>query len=129
MGKDVIARAIHAASPRHKQDMVTVNCGAIPANLVESDLFGHERGAFTGAFERQVGKFASADMGTIFLDEISEMPLDAQVKLLRVLQDGEVQRSARGGRSMSMCASSPPRTSGWSMRSKPDVSAKIFIIA
>ena len=91
VGKDVIARAIHAASPRHKQAMVTVNCGAIPANLVESELFGHERGAFTGAFERHVGKFASADMGTIFLDEVSEMPLDAQVKLLRVLQDGEVQ--------------------------------------
>lgn len=91
VGKDVIARAIHAASPRHKQAMVTVNCGAIPANLVESDLFGHERGAFTGAFERQVGKFVAADMGTIFLDEVSEMPLDAQVKLLRVLQDGEVQ--------------------------------------
>ncbi|WP_340265531.1 sigma-54-dependent transcriptional regulator [Sphingobium mellinum] len=91
VGKDVIARAIHAASPRHKQAMVTVNCGAIPANLVESDLFGHERGAFTGAFDRQVGKFVSADMGTIFLDEVSEMPLDAQVKLLRVLQDGEVQ--------------------------------------
>ncbi|WP_420145709.1 sigma-54-dependent transcriptional regulator [Sphingobium sp.] len=91
VGKDVIARAIHAASPRHKQAMVTVNCGAIPANLVESELFGHERGAFTGAFDRHVGKFASADMGTIFLDEVSEMPLDAQVKLLRVLQDGEVQ--------------------------------------
>jgi len=91
VGKDVIARAIHAASPRHKQTMITVNCGAIPANLVESDLFGHERGAFTGAFERQVGKFVAADMGTIFLDEVSEMPLDAQVKLLRVLQDGEVQ--------------------------------------
>ena len=91
VGKDVIAQAIHAASPRQKQAMVTVNCGAIPANLVESDLFGHERGAFTGAFERQVGKFISADMGTIFLDEVSEMPLDAQVKLLRVLQDGEVQ--------------------------------------
>ncbi|HKY81426.1 MAG TPA: sigma-54 dependent transcriptional regulator [Sphingobium sp.] len=91
VGKDVIARAVHAASPRHKQAMVTVNCGAIPANLVESDLFGHERGAFTGAFDRQVGKFVSADMGTIFLDEVSEMPLDAQVKLLRVLQDGEVQ--------------------------------------
>ena len=91
VGKDVIARAIHAASPRHKQAMVTVNCGAIPANLVESDLFGHERGAFTGAFERQLGKFVSADMGTIFLDEVSEMPLEAQVKLLRVLQDGEVQ--------------------------------------
>ncbi|BBD00547.1 MULTISPECIES: sigma-54-dependent transcriptional regulator [Sphingobium] len=91
VGKDVIARAIHAASPRHKQAMVTVNCGAIPANLVESELFGHERGAFTGAFDRHVGRFASADMGTIFLDEVSEMPLDAQVKLLRVLQDGEVQ--------------------------------------
>jgi DNA-binding NtrC family response regulator len=91
VGKDVIARAIHAASPRHRQAMVTVNCGAIPANLVESELFGHERGAFTGAFDRHIGKFASADMGTIFLDEVSEMPLDAQVKLLRVLQDGEVQ--------------------------------------
>ncbi|WP_242125063.1 sigma-54 dependent transcriptional regulator [Sphingobium sp. Sx8-8] len=91
VGKDVLARAIHAASPRHKQPMITVNCGAIPANLVESDLFGHERGAFTGAFDRQVGKFVAADMGTIFLDEVSEMPLDAQVKLLRVLQDGEVQ--------------------------------------
>lgn len=91
VGKDVIARAIHAASPRHKQAMVTLNCGAIPANLVESELFGHERGAFTGAFDRHVGKFMSADMGTIFLDEVSEMPLDAQVKLLRVLQDGEVQ--------------------------------------
>ncbi|MHA6768357.1 sigma-54-dependent transcriptional regulator [Sphingobium ummariense] len=91
VGKDVIARAIHAASPRHKQAMVTVNCGAIPANLVESELFGHERGAFTGAFERHVGKFLSADMGTLFLDEVSEMPFDAQVKLLRVLQDGEVQ--------------------------------------
>ncbi|MDI1296875.1 MAG: sigma-54 dependent transcriptional regulator, partial [bacterium] len=91
VGKDVIARAIHAASPRHKQAMVTVNCGAIPTNLVESELFGHERGAFTGAFDRHIGKFASADMGTLFLDEVSEMPLDAQVKLLRVLQDGEVQ--------------------------------------
>jgi DNA-binding NtrC family response regulator len=91
VGKDVIARAIHAASPRHKQAMVTVNCGAIPTNLVESELFGHERGAFTGAFDRHVGKFASAEMGTLFLDEVSEMPLDAQVKLLRVLQDGEVQ--------------------------------------
>ncbi len=91
VGKDVIARAIHAASPRYKQAMVTVNCGAIPANLVESELFGHERGAFTGAFERHVGKFLSADMGTLFLDEVSEMPFDAQVKLLRVLQDGEVQ--------------------------------------
>jgi DNA-binding NtrC family response regulator len=91
VGKDVIARAIHAASPRFRQEMITVNCGAIPTNLVESELFGHERGAFTGAFDRQQGRFISADMGTIFLDEVSELPLDAQVKLLRVLQDGEVQ--------------------------------------
>lgn len=91
VGKEVIAQAIHAASPRHRNRIVAVNCGAIPANLVESELFGHERGAFTGAFERQIGKFVDADMGTIFLDEISEMPLETQVKLLRVLQDGEVQ--------------------------------------
>lgn len=91
VGKEVIAHAIHAASPRARMPLITVNCGAIPANLVESDLFGHERGAFTGAFERHVGKFMSANGGTIFLDEISELPLDAQVKLLRVLQDGEIQ--------------------------------------
>ncbi|MGD9809836.1 MAG: sigma-54-dependent transcriptional regulator [Sphingobium sp.] len=91
VGKEVIAQAIHSASPRHKNRMIAVNCGAIPTNLVESELFGHERGAFTGAFERHVGKFVDADMGTIFLDEVSEMPLDAQVKLLRVLQEGEVQ--------------------------------------
>ena len=91
VGKEVVAEAIHAASPRGKKPMVTVNCGAIPANLVESELFGHEKGAFTGAFERKIGKFADADGGTIFLDEIGEMPLEAQVKLLRVLQSGEVQ--------------------------------------
>src|SRR3546814_18053242 len=71
--------------------MVTVNCGAIPANLVESELFGHERGAFTGAFERQVGRFIDADGGTIFLDEIGELPMDAPVKLLRVIENGEAQ--------------------------------------
>jgi DNA-binding NtrC family response regulator len=91
VGKEVIAHAIHAASPRARLAMLTVNCGAIPANLVESDLFGHERGAFTGAFDRHIGKFMTANGGTIFLDEISELPLDAQVKLLRVLQDGEIQ--------------------------------------
>ena len=91
VGKEVIAQAIHAASPRHRNRLIAVNCGAIPANLVESELFGHERGAFTGAFERQTGKFVDADMGTIFLDEVSEMSPDTQVKLLRVLQDGEVQ--------------------------------------
>ena len=91
VGKEVVAEAIHAASPRAKKAMVTINCGAIPANLVESELFGHEKGSFTGAFERKLGKFVDADGSTIFLDEIGEMPLDAQVKLLRVLQSGEVQ--------------------------------------
>lgn len=89
-GKEVIAQAIHAASPRFRNKLVAVNCGAIPANLVESELFGHERGAFTGAFDRHVGRFLDADQGTLFLDEVSEMPLDTQVKLLRVLQEGEV---------------------------------------
>jgi DNA-binding NtrC family response regulator len=91
VGKEVVAEAIHAASPRHAKPLVRVNCGAIPANLVESELFGHEKGAFTGAFERKIGRFQEADGGTILLDEIGEMPLEAQVKLLRVLQSGEVQ--------------------------------------
>ncbi|AOH86263.1 Fis family transcriptional regulator [Sphingomonas panacis] len=91
VGKEVVAEAIHAASPRGKKPMITVNCGAIPANLVESELFGHERGAFTGAFERKIGRFQEADGGTLFLDEIGEMPLEAQVKLLRVLQSGDIQ--------------------------------------
>jgi DNA-binding NtrC family response regulator len=91
VGKEVVANAIHAASPRSKRPLTIVNCGAIPANLVESELFGHEKGAFTGAFERHIGRFADADGGTIFLDEVGELPLDAQVKLLRVLQSGEIQ--------------------------------------
>lgn len=91
VGKEVIAEAIHSASPRSKKPMTSVNCGAIPANLVESELFGHEKGAFTGAFERKIGRFQDADGGTLFLDEVGEMPLEAQVKLLRVLQTGEVQ--------------------------------------
>jgi DNA-binding NtrC family response regulator len=91
VGKEVIAEAIHAASPRIKKPWVAVNCGAIPENLVESELFGHERGAFTGAFERKPGRFQEADGGTLFLDEVGELPLDAQVKLLRVLQSGEIQ--------------------------------------
>ncbi len=91
VGKEVVAEAIHAASPRGKKPMIAINCGAIPANLVESELFGHEKGSFTGAFERKIGRFVDADGGTLFLDEIGEMPLEAQVKLLRVLQSGEIQ--------------------------------------
>ncbi|WP_414902686.1 sigma-54-dependent transcriptional regulator [Sphingomonas flavalba] len=90
-GKELVAEAIHAASPRAKRPLIAVNCGAIPENLVESELFGHERGAFTGAFERKVGRFQEADGGTLFLDEVAELPLDAQVKLLRVLESGDIQ--------------------------------------
>ncbi len=89
-GKELFARAIHAAGPRAKKPFVAVNCGAIPANLVESILFGHERGSFTGAAEKQIGKFLEADGGTLFLDEIGELPADTQVKLLRALQEGEI---------------------------------------
>ncbi len=91
VGKEVVAEAVHAASPRSRKPMITVNCGAIPQNLIESELFGHEKGAFTGAFERKIGRFCDADGGTLFLDEIGAMPLDAQVKLLQLLQTGEVQ--------------------------------------
>ena len=91
VGKEVVAEAIHAASPRARKAIIRINCGAIPANLVESELFGHEKGAFTGAFERKIGRFQEADGGTLFLDEVGEMPLEAQVKLLRVLQSGEIQ--------------------------------------
>jgi PAS domain S-box-containing protein len=91
-GKELIARAIHNLSARKHRPMVTVNCGAISAGLVESELFGHEKGAFTGAVSRKVGRFELASGGTIFLDEIGDLSLDLQVKLLRVLQEGEFQR-------------------------------------
>jgi len=90
VGKEVIARCIQGASDRSGKPFVTVNCGAIPENLVESILFGHEKGSFTGAHEKKLGKFVEADQGTLFLDEVGELPLDMQVKLLRVLQEGEV---------------------------------------
>jgi DNA-binding NtrC family response regulator len=91
VGKEVVAQAIHAASPRAKKPLLVVNCSAIPANLVESELFGHEKGAFTGAFNRHIGKFQDADGGTLFLDEVGALPFDAQLKLLHVLQSGEFQ--------------------------------------
>lgn len=91
-GKEVIAHAIYQASHRKDKPMVKVNCGAIPSNLVESELFGHEKGAFTGAIKRHIGRFELANGGTLFLDEVGELPLDVQVKLLRVLQEGEFER-------------------------------------
>jgi len=90
VGKELVARAIQGAGDRRNRPFVTVNCGAIPENLVESILFGHEKGAFTGATEKHTGKFVEADTGTLFLDEIGDLPLDVQVKLLRAVQEGEV---------------------------------------
>jgi len=91
-GKELVARAIHAGSPRRKAEFVTVNCAAVPSELIESELFGHERGAFTGASKARRGKFERADGGTLLLDEVGDMPLPMQAKLLRVLEEGEFER-------------------------------------
>jgi PAS domain S-box-containing protein len=90
-GKELVARALHAGSPRRDKPLVKVNCAALPVTLIESELFGHEKGAFTGATQRRDGRFTLADGGTIFLDEIGELPLELQAKLLRVLQEGELE--------------------------------------
>lgn len=91
-GKELIARALHHLSPRHERALIKLNCAALPAQLIESELFGHEKGSFTGATDRRMGKFELADGGTIFLDEVGELPLDLQAKLLRVLQEKEFER-------------------------------------
>ena len=91
-GKELVAKALHEYSPRRQREMIIINCGAIPENLLESELFGHEKGSFTGAIARRAGRFEQADGGTLFLDEIGDMPLTIQVKLLRVLQDGSFSR-------------------------------------
>ena len=91
-GKELIAQAVHEYSPRRKNEFIAINCGAIPENLLESELFGHEKGAFTGAMAKRAGRFEQCDGGTLFLDEIGDMPQSVQVKLLRVLQDGSFSR-------------------------------------
>jgi formate hydrogenlyase transcriptional activator len=100
-GKELVARAVHSASQRGNRPLIKVNCAALPSGLIESELFGHERGAFTGANERRIGRFELADGGTIFLDEIGEVPLEVQVKLLRVLQEREIERVG-GSRTISV---------------------------
>ncbi|WP_024336616.1 sigma-54 interaction domain-containing protein [Desulfotignum balticum] len=91
-GKELVARAVHHSSPRRKRALVKINCAALPANLIENELFGHEKGAFTGSSARQLGRFEIANGATLFLDEIGELPLELQGKLLRVIQDGEFER-------------------------------------
>ena len=95
-GKEVVARAIHEASPRRRNRFVALNCAAIPATLLESELFGYEKGAFTGAVAQTVGRFQSADRGTLFLDEIGDLPLELQPKLLRALQEKQIERLGGG---------------------------------
>src|SRR5580700_1296216 len=95
-GKELIAHAIHKASPRSGQPLIKLNCAAIPFDLLESELFGHERGAFTGAIAQKIGRFELADTGTLFLDEVGDIPLALQPKLLRVLQEQEFERLGSG---------------------------------
>ena len=95
-GKELVARAIHRLSDRKERALVKVNCAALPSTLIESELFGHEKGAFTGATQRKIGRFELADGGTLFLDEIGDLPLELQAKLLRVLQEGEMERIGSG---------------------------------
>jgi DNA-binding NtrC family response regulator len=121
-GKERIAKSIHELSPRRQKPLVIVNCASMPVNLIESELFGHEKGSFTGAIEKRIGKFELADKGTIFLDEIGEMPAELQVKLLRVLQEQEIERIGGRSRLKSVCESLRLQIETWKKKSKKAVS-------
>jgi len=112
-GKELIARAVYQHSDRANEPFVAINCAAIPETLPESELFGHERGAFTGAETRRIGRFEQADHGTIFLDEIGDMTPGTQVKLMRVLQEKNLQRLSGKETIPRTCVSSPPRIAIW----------------
>jgi two-component system nitrogen regulation response regulator NtrX len=105
-GKELVAAAIHAGGSRKDRPFVRVNCAAIPRDLVESEMFGHERGAFTGATDRRIGRFELADRGTLLLDEVGDLGAEAQAKLLRAIESGEIERWVAASRSGSMFASS-----------------------
>src|SRR2546429_1523894 len=112
-GKELVAALIHGESKRGKGPLVRFNCAAIPGELAEAELFGHTRGAFTGATQARRGFFAEADGGTLVLDEVSELPLPVQAKLLRALQEGEIQPVGADGSSTSTCVSSLARIEIW----------------
>ena len=107
-GKELLAKAIHFNSPRRERPIIVINCGAIPKELLESELFGHTKGSFTGALANKQGKIEMADQGSLFLDEIGEMPLELQVKLLRLIQEREIEKIGRRLRPRSTSASSRP---------------------